>query len=850
MNTGFEQIEISELWKMGKDAADQYTRTNDLFYRDILDKINAEIESRPLGSEMFRPETDVQTDVPTVGPSRDTTAKRLRSIEAAEDAAAQAQSDRAARRGFARSDPLGQIAHAADVVTQPNVLAPAGALTAEMIPLWAGRHLMKAPGAPQSMGAWLTGTAAPVAAYYGGAAGDWLGRWIHPEQAIPGWGTISDNPLDLFTSGTGAAGAGETEFKYALGGQVIGQLMRGAGNAGAATLLNVKQNKLGLGGRRYPPLTPADQKLADHFIEQAERAGVGDIMPTGPFAELSGATTTSAIYGALQKLPWIRSAAAKASEKAAKKAEELFLGSLLRHAPDAGSQYELSERLFEAVRNFSHRQLKGIDDLYKAAWGGAERLAGTTSPIRARGIIDAANEILRGTGVRTIVDGVPGKMSADITEDVLKTVKNYSIVQPRLTLKEIKDLHFDIRGKLENVKPSDAGFKELRQLDEAVTAARDDFIQRADSLYGEGATDVIGGAFKSADDTYRTFSDLLKTPQARWMQTAEGNIFQSRYARAFDIKSSRTGAAGGTPIQRTAEGAFSAGGEKQIDQLLDSAMLLDSPDFVKGIRNIIDDPKTWNLIVRNRLEKAVRVAIGEPVLSQTLLDPRKFNPARFYESLGLHEGDEVLEEFLKGTGHSVKNIKAFAEVSALLPRNDAMGQMMLRRVMLGGAKGVTSLSPLALIASAAAGGAAVGGAGGFLSFTAAVATLVGMKKFINVLSRPDLLKRFTTYGSSEAAWRAGKLSNNARKAQYATFLHTIGEALAPDDKEEQRAFTNSMMNIIVETSGYIPDVFSPASYGEDGKVFSWMRREGETPVPMEHLTRDALDELWNIYQPR
>jgi len=31
MNTGFEQIEISELWKMGKDAADQYTRTNDLF---------------------------------------------------------------------------------------------------------------------------------------------------------------------------------------------------------------------------------------------------------------------------------------------------------------------------------------------------------------------------------------------------------------------------------------------------------------------------------------------------------------------------------------------------------------------------------------------------------------------------------------------------------------------------------------------------------------------------------------------------------------------------------------------------------------------------------------------------
>jgi len=852
MNTGFEQIEISELWKMGKDAADQYTRTNDLFYRDILSKINAEIESRPLGSEMFRVETDVKTDVPTVGPSRDTTARRLESIEAAEDAAAQAQSDRFARRGVARSDIVGNILRASNIVTQPNVLAPAGALAFEMGPLWLGRHLMKAPGAPQAMGAWLTGIAAPTAAYWGGAAGHKLGQLIHPdhEEATPGMGTISDNPLDLFTSGTGAAGAGETEFKYALGGQVIGQLMRGAGNAGAATLLNVKQNKMGLGGRRYPPLTPADQKLADHFREQAELAGVGDIMPTGPFAELSGATTTSAIYGALQKLPWIRSGAAKASEKAAKKAEELFLGSLLRHAPDAGSQYELSERLFEAVRNFSHRQLKGIDDLYKAAWGGAERLAGTTSPVRARGIIDTANEILRGTGVRTIVDGVPGKMSADVPDEVLKIVNNYSSVQPRLTLKEIRDLHFEIRGKLENVKPSDSGFKELIQLDEAVTAAREDFIQRADSLYGEGATDVIGGAFKSADDTYRTFSDLLKTPQARWMQTAEGNIFQSRYARAFDIKSSRTGAAGGTPIQRTAEGAFPAGGEKQIDQLLDSAMLLDSPDFVKGIRNIIDDPKTWNLIVRNRLEKAVRVAIGEPVLSQTLLDPRKFNPARFYESLGLHEGDEVLEEFLKGTGHSVKNIKAFAEVSALLPRNDAMGQMMLRRVMLGGAKGVTSLSPLALIASAAAGGAAVGGAGGFLSFTAAVATLVGMKKFINVLSRPDLLKRFTTYGSSEAAWRAGKLSNNARKAQYATFLHTIGEALAPDDKEEQRAFTNSMMNIIVETSGYIPDVFSPASYGEDGKVFSWMRREGETPVPIEHLTRDALDELWNIYQPR
>lgn len=852
MNTGFEQVEISELWKMGKDAADQYKRTNDLFYRDILSKINAEIEGRSLGQEMFRVETDVKTDVPMAGPTRDTTAKRLRSIEAAEEAAAQAESARSARRGWLRGDPLGDISRASSTLTQPRVLQGAGALAAEMGPLWLGRHLMKAPGAPQAMGAWLTGTAAPTAAFYGGAAAHKVGQWLHPEhkEATPGWGTISDNPLDLFTSGTGAAGAGETEFKYAGLGQVVGQLMRGAGNAAGAKLLNIKQNRMGLGGRRYPPLTPADQKLADHFMEQAERAGVGDIMPTGPFAELSGATTTSAIYGALQKLPWIRSAAAKASEKAAKKAEELFLGSLLRHAPDGGSQYELSERLFEAVRNFSHRQLKGIDDLYKAAWGGAERLAGTTSPVRAHGIIDTANEILRGTGVRTIVDGVPGRMSADITEDVLKTVKNYSIVQPKLTLKEIKDLHFDIRGKLENLKPSDAGFKELRQLDEAVTAARDDFIQRADSLYGEGATNVIGGAFKSADDTYRTFSDLLKTPQARWMQQAEGNIFQSRYARAFPITSSRTGAADGARIQRTAEGAFSAGGEKQIDQLLDSAMLLDSPDFVKGIRNIIDDPKTWNEIVRGRLTKAVQDAIGDPVLSQTLLDPRKFNPARFYKSLGLHEGDDVLEEFLKGTGHSVKDVKAFAEVSALLPRDDSMGQMMLRRVMLGGTKGVTSLSPLALIVSAAAGGAAVGGAGGFISFTAAVATLVGMKKFVNVLSRPDLLKRFTTYGRSEAAWRAGKLSNNARKAQYATFLHTIGEALAPDDKEEQRAFTSNMMDLVVAGSGLIPDVFSPASYGEEGKVFSWMRREGETPVPMEHLTRDALDELWKIYQPR
>ena len=207
---------------------------------------------------------------------------------------------------------------------------------------------MKAPGAPQAMGAWLTGIAAPTAAYWGGLAGHKLGQLIHPdhEEATPGMGTISDNPLDLFTSGTGAAGAGETEFKYAGLGQVIGQLMRGAGNTAGAQLLGVKQNRMGRGGRRYPPLSPADQKLADHYMEQAERAGVGDIMPTGPFTELSGATTTSGLSGALQKLPWIRTAAAKASDKAAKKAEELFLGSLLRHAPDGVRQYELSERLF------------------------------------------------------------------------------------------------------------------------------------------------------------------------------------------------------------------------------------------------------------------------------------------------------------------------------------------------------------------------------------------------------------------------------------------------------------------------------------------------------------------------
>ena len=847
MSTGFENVEISELWKMGKHAADEYTRTKDQYFRKILDQIQTEIDGR--GTEMFRVEAGIPTDVPTVGPTRDTTARRLQSIEDAEDAAAQAQSDRFDRRGVARSDPLGKIAHAADVVTQPEVLAPAGALTAEMIPLMVGRNLMRVPGPTRAMGAWLTGTAAPVLAGYGGAAGHKVGQLLHPdhEEATPGMGTISDNPLNIFTSGTGASGAGETEFKYALGGQFLGQLMRGAGNAAGAKLLGVKQNKMGLGGRRYPPLSPADQKLADHYMEQADLAGVGDIMPSGPFTELSGATTTSGLYGALQKLPWIRTAAAKAADKSAKKAEDLFLGSLLRHAPDGGSQYELSERLFEAVRNFSHRQLKGIDDLYKAAWGGAERLAGTTSPIRARGIIDTANEILRGTGVRTIVDGVPGKMSADVPDEVLKTVKNYRIVQPRLTLKEIRDLHFEIRGKLENVKPSDAGFRELIQLDEAVTAAREDFIQRADSLYGEGATDVIGGAFKSADDTYKTFSDLLLTPQARWIQQAEGNIFQGRYARKFPITSSRTGAADGTRIQRTAEGAFPAGGQQQIDQLLNSAMLLDSPDFVRGIRNIIDDPKTWNEIVRGRLTKAVQDAIGDPVLSQTLLDPRKFNPARFYKSLGLHEGDDVLEEFLKGTGHSVKSVKAFAEVSALLPRDDAMGQMMLRRVALGGTKGVTSLSPLALIASAAAGGATVGGAGGFLSFTAAVATLVGMKKFVNVLSRPDLLNRFTTYGKSEAAWRAGKLSNNARKAQYATFMHTIAEALAPDDKEEQRAFTNSMVDLVVDASSLIPDVFSPASYGERGRTqFRWVASD-EDAVPVEHLTRDLVDKL---YRPR
>ena len=840
MATGFEKEEISQLWKMGNHAVKEYERTGDEFFRGIIHQIQSELDSRETGMFDLDATGVPPAGMPTAGPTRDTTAKRLKSIEAAEEAAAEAESARYARPGWIRrvvSDPLGDISRASSIMTQPRVLQGAAALAAEMVPLLAGRAAMRS-GSP--VAPWLVGTAAPLMAGYGGAAGHKLGQWFHPKSPESiGWGKLTPTPWNLFTSGTGAKGAGFTEAKIAAGGQLFGQALGAFGQAGSAKLLGLQQNRMGLWGRRYPPLTPEYQKLVDHYIEQAELAGVRDIMPTAPIVGSTGATITGGIYGALQKLPWIRKKAAKAATRASKKAEEEFLGRLLRLAPDGGSRFELSERMFEAVRNFSHRQIKGYSDLYDAAWDGAERMSKGASDVSMRGVIDTANEILRGTGVRTIKDGVPGTMAADLTEDLVSVVEEFAILRPGVTVRELRDLHTHIRSKLSDLDPGDAGYREFTQLDQAVTSAQDNFISGADGLYGEGATDILRGAFGGADDAFRAFTRLVDTEAGTLLRTAQPHIFQGRYARAFDIKSSRTGAADGTRIQQEAEGAFIGKGSIEIDKLLDKALLLSSPDYVRGLRNIIDDPKTWNEIVRQRLERAALDSIGMPLEGDAaLLQLRGFQTDKFAKALGLDEGDEVLEAMLKGTGHSVKQIKAFANVMDLVPRDDTMGQFMLRRTMLMGAKGVTSLSPLALIVSAAAGGAAMGGAGGFLSMSAAVGTLIGMKKFIGVLSRPKMLERFTTYGKSEAAFRGGKLSRNARFAQYATFLHTMAEILSPDDKEERDSFVSRMMDVAVDTLGYFPEHLSPLRYeGSEAPQWNWIMNEDDQPVRWDVIGR-------------
>ena len=245
-------------------------------------------------------------------------------------------------------------------------------------------------------------------------------------------------------------------------------------------------------------------------------------------------------------------------------------------------------------------------------------------------------------------------------------------------------------------------------------------------------------------------------------------------------------------IRQAFKGGFAKPGILNADELSDLALNARSPEAVRALRDLLVGPKALfgdaaqelglraALTIRNTgenifkqavrrhisgaFERATRQVQQKSFLGIEFGGGRTINLKALRNNLGLgtsKQSREALEEMLKGTGTTIKEVEQFVDALGVLDEIVIPSKFVARRMMLGGFKsglrGATGIGALA----GSTGGAVTAGGLTSMSFYSALAGVIGIRMMGRFLTNPQFLKRALRMGDAIERAQAKTLGRGA-----------------------------------------------------------------------------------------
>ena len=540
--------------------------------------------------------------------------------------------------------------------------------------------------------------------------------WNEPyRETEAGWGTWSGTPFKPWDRGTGIRGSIESGLGWETAGQAVLPGVRALGNVGRFSLMGGGNVLRRARETLDPYLTLGIPELAPSYA--ASRVGL--MRALGP---------------AILKIPGLRGPALRQYEKVALKTKDILLNRIKSMLPESYGmgKYTVSDKMYKAARAYGESSINAIDKMYKTAYKAANDLYGNNLVVNMRPFLDVVDEI-NGGGLRTTVTagGVTRQLRRPPPEKIGKWVsEELSIIDRMQTVEGFKDLQHAVRRELDNLNPGDEGYAELTKLNSALNNSMDNFfsagamVRNADGVMvpvSAEAAQPVKELFATASTTNKNFWRSVANPAGRRFGQVNKAFWQRRHL-----------------VPKSGERYYEAGA-REMDELFDTAFRNKSPEFLKHLEGLIG-PRVYKMASQRWLNNVFDDAIeaGDGIL----------NVEALITSTGIDKNPEMVAAMLRGTGNTMKQLKALVKVLRDHPIDPDLQQTLVRRIQLQGVKTLANIGVGNMVRGALVGGAASGGAiGGGLSLGIVLTALIGARQLGKALSKPRMLNALLEYGS-------------------------------------------------------------------------------------------------------
>ena len=683
-------------------------------------------------------------------------------------------------------------------------------MTLGTIPAWMSLQADALPGGRLGSAALrkLGGLLSPAAIGTGFHQASLALPWNEPyREKEAGWGTWSGTPFKPWDRGTGLKGSIESTLGWEAYGQAAPYAIKAPTDVIRAGVLGFK----GAHDR-------ATQKLAEYATLGLNPA-TGKAWVVPPAYSASSIGLVRAVGPAFLRMPGVRGGALKRYREAMTGARDFFYHKIQGMLPrtKALNVHEAGSRMLVGARQVATSSIKAIDDLYNAAYSSAKAVFGDAPVIDIRNVLNVINDI-KGGGIRATVtkDGVTRPVRAKSPEGILNWInKELAHLDPRTSIEGMKDLKHLVQQEMDRLAPTPMmtrgqdGFRELSKINDALNGALKTFfneakggvVPRPGGVWIDVPSDVaklMGEKFTQARRAALQFQRLIATPAGQDIRTIIPSFFQRRYL---------------TPVSGA---RFVELGANNIDEFYKIAFLDKSPAYLKHLEKLIG-PKAYKIASQRWLNDVFDASMGAG--GQALL-----NLNAFLRMTGIDTQPQVLRQILKGSGVTVEQIKSLGAVLRDFPMDDALQQMLVRRIGLAGTPmgGAHSIARMVPTMALAGGGAAAGGGAGIGLFT----FLIGLgltRRIGTVLSSPKLLTAIAEYGKLDRATLRTKAWRATRWSAALKLIRLVAEQFGDDPITKEEIAT--AVKAADKWTEPIQRHMSPYSL-ETGKRDRWFARSG------------------------
>jgi len=632
-----------------------------------------------------------------------------------------------------------------------------------------------------------------------------------------GWGDLSGTSLQPWDVGKGALGAAESLLGWELMGQglvpalkkpidlVRYGLMGGSGASQRARDLLAAYRNVDMPWTRRESLLSKGSQTMERLTPAYAASKLGFIQAMGP--------------GVL-KLPGLRGGALKRYRQTMEGIKEGLVRRLEHMLPSTYglSHRKVGERMYKEAMKYGIKSLKAIDNMYKRAFGEAEKLYGDAPVISLRSFLGVVDEISSGTTRVFTKDGLP--LKAPTPEKIGNWVKDHlSNLSPTTSVGGMRDLQSLIRRQLEVRNKDMEGFQELTQLNNALTGTMESFFSKGRIIPGvdvsQEAARNVAKLFKEADNTNRVFWSRVDTPAGKEFEKVTKTMWEYRhlYPRGRE----------GASVRRR----YIKAGDIKAEKLFDTAFAYRDPAYLDDLREIIG-PKAYKMASQRWLNNAVQ---------ESLMDGRMVDVKSFLELTRLEKDPEMVAALLKGSGVTVEGLSSIARVLKDHPVDENLLVMMIRRVQLQGAKSIPRMGVGgALMSGAVAGSAVTGGA----SLIGILAVLGASRMLATALSKPNMLRALAEYGQSTPEVFKSRARRRAIPSSVIKFLRVWNAEMGEENRIDVNDLTPDKMSSGPEDRALLEKLLQ---YSKEGGILLEKATRPIDPL-IEHVS--PIDEYGNV----